>query len=38
MSEKFQKPLAIPGAFWYYIKAFRTGADLPHVALLTDGL
>ena len=24
--------LAKPELFWYYIRAFRTGADFPHVA------
>ena len=33
-----QKTLAIDGKICYYIKAFRTGVDLPPVAFLTDGL
>jgi len=32
VSEKFQKALAIPKIYLYNIKAFRTGADSPHVA------
>ena len=36
--KNFEKALAFPAHFWYYIKAFRTGADLPHVAHRTDGL
>lgn len=32
VSGKFQKGLAIRGFYLYNIKAFRMGADFPHVA------
>ena len=38
VSEKFQKTLAFPQLSLYNVKAFRTGADSPHVAQPTDGL
>ena len=36
--KKLKKALAIAEIILYNVKAFRTGADSPHVALLTDGL
>jgi hypothetical protein len=38
VSEKFQKALAFPQLSLYNIKAFRTGADSPHVVQLTEEL